>query len=109
MVEEATTDAISAALGVSRLRATHLTNRVRERLRQAENTVHEALAILRHAESGPVDPTLVEGVSDARRAIRELEACGYVRRGVEGAYAITVAGRDRLISHGNEWRDRLVL
>lgn len=109
MVEEATTDAISAALGVSRLRATHLTNRVRERLRQAENTVCEALAILRHAESGPVDPTLVEGVSDARRAIRELEACGYVRHSVGGAYAITVAGRDRLIGHGDEWRDRLVL
>ena len=109
MVEDATVDVISERLGVSTLRATHLTNRVRERLRQAENTVREALAILREVEAGSFDSARVEGLSDARRAIRDLESHGYIRFRAGGYYSITVAGRDRLSGHGDEWRDRLVL
>lgn len=109
MVEDATVDVISDKLGVSRLRATHLTSRVRERLRQAEITVLEALTVLREVNAGSFDPTRKGAVSDAKRTIRELVSCGYVRPAEGGFYSITMAGQKRLGGHGSEWRDRLVL
>jgi len=109
MVQDATSETISTSLGVSPLRANHLTNRVRERLRRAETTVSDALAILREVQVGPTDLTRVEGLADSKKAIRELEACGYVYMRANGWYGITRAGQNRLASTEGGWQDRLVL
>jgi len=107
MVGDATVDVISNTLGVSPLRAAHLTNRVRERLRKAQDTVCEALQILRDAEAAPIDAARAGGHCDA---LRGLASRGYLRVQVNGSYTITVAGRERLsVSNRDGWMSRLVL
>jgi len=107
MVGDATVDVISDTLGVSPLRAVHLTNRVRERLRKAQDTVCEALQILRDAEAAPIDAARAGGHSDA---LRGLTSRGYLRVRGNGSYTITVAGRERLsVSNRDGWMSRLVL
>lgn len=113
LAEEVGTKRIAEALGVSELRAEKVSQRVRDRLRESEARVREALAVLRVVGDEPY-MTRAEvqealgGLSDLPSTVKELVERGYMAEHKGGSFLLTVKGEARLSQQG-EWHDRLLL
>jgi len=113
LAEEAGTKRIADALGVSDLRAEKVSQKVRDRLRESEARVRDALTVLRAVGDEPfvtraeVQEALGD-LSDLPSTVKELVARGYMAERKGGSLVLTERGEARLSQQG-EWHDRLLL
>lgn len=113
LVEDAGTKRIAEVLGVSELRAEKVSQKVRDRLRESEARVQEALAIMGVVREEPFMTRdevqeVLGNLSDLPSTVKELVARGYMAEHKGGSLLLTRKGEDRLSLQG-EWVDRLLL
>lgn len=113
LAEEAGTKRIAAHLGVSELRAEKVSQKVRDRLRESEARVRDALTVLRAVGDEPFVTRaevqeVLGGLSDLPSTVKELVARGYMAERKGGSLVLTERGEARLSQQG-EWHDRLLL
>lgn len=113
LAEEAGTKRIAEALGVSELRAEKVSQKVRDRLRESEARVRNALTVLRAVGDEPymtraeVQEALGD-LSDLPSTVKELMERGYMDERKGGSLVLTEKGEARLSSQDG-WYDRLLL
>lgn len=113
MAEEASNSRLAGELGVSELRAEKLSQRVRDRLRESEARVQEALSVLRAVGDEPFVTRdevrdMLSDLSDLPSTVEELVERGYMSEHAGGSLRLTEKGEVRLAARG-EWGDRLLL
>jgi len=114
MAEGGTGDRLAGELGVSPLRAEKLAQEVRDRLRETEARVRDALTVMQAVEATPdLTPAEVEArvgeLAHLPSTVKELVARGYVTLRKGDALALTPNGRARLGKKQDGWDGRLLL
>jgi len=105
LVEDFAVEKIAEDLNVSPLRAGHLAARVRNKIRQAEITVQDAMRILNEAGEAPLDKS-----REDRRTLKILVGSGLLRMRSDGRFQLTEEGRVRLkSSRQGDWASRLLI
>ena len=113
MAEEASNERLAQELGVSDNRAEKLAQRVRDRLRESEARVQDALAVMRVVGEEPFMTRdevrdMLTDLANLPSTVKELVERGYMSEHKGGSLCLTEKGEVRLAARG-EWSDRLLL